>query len=280
MNKCLACGKDVQNKYCNVACQNRHLNKFRAERLVLKRRGLIVEKTSICEACKTEFKYQQREKDEPKRFCSRRCANSIGGKSLALSILKEAKCIDCGKHLYIKKRVSSKIARCDECKVNRRIAKRVKITCCDCKQEYLAHSKNVKRCRRCSTLLGARNGGRKSAQVQAERRRSKNEILFAELCKQHFKDVKCNVPIFNGWDADVIIEDIKVAVLWNGNWHHKKITKKHSVKQVQNRDNIKISEIIKCGYKPYVINDFGKKKESFVKEEFDKFCSLINCGVE
>lgn len=24
MNKCLNCGKDVQNKYCNVSCQNSH----------------------------------------------------------------------------------------------------------------------------------------------------------------------------------------------------------------------------------------------------------------
>ena len=51
--------------------------------------------------------------------------------------------------------------------------------------------------------------------------------------------------MFNGWDADIVIEDIKTAVLWNGIWHYKKITKKHSVAQVQNRDKIKIDEIKK-----------------------------------
>ena len=64
-----------------------------------------------------------------------------------------------------------------------------------------------------------------------------------DLVKEKFPLTLSNVPMFNGWDADVIIPELKIAVLWNGNWHHKKITKKHSVLQVQNRDRIKIKEI-------------------------------------
>lgn len=106
--------------------------------------------------------------------------------------------------------------------------------------------------------------------------RSKNEIYFSELCKLKFKNVLTNEKIFNGWDADIIIEDLKIAVLWNGKWHYEKITKKHSVAQVQNRDKIKISEIIKCGYQPYIIKDLGKYKKLFVEEQFKifiKYCS-------
>lgn len=44
-------------------------------------------------------------------------------------------------------------------------------------------------------------------------KRSKNEILFFEKCSDYFKNVENNIPIFNGWDADIIIHDIKVAVL-------------------------------------------------------------------
>ena len=77
--------------------------------------------------------------------------------------------------------------------------------------------------------------------------------------------------MFNGWDADVIIPSIKVAVMWNGVWHYKKITEAHSVKQVQNRDRIKIKEIIKAGFTPYVIKDRGKHNPEFVNQEFDKF---------
>lgn len=115
-----------------------------------------------------------------------------------------------------------------------------------------------------------RKFGLSSSQKQKENRRSKNEIYFYELCKSHFISVKSNESIFNGWDADVIIEDIKVAVLWNGKWHYEKITKNHSIEQVQNRDKIKVNEIIKCGYLPYVIKDMGRESKKFVEEEFEK----------
>ena len=111
--------------------------------------------------------------------------------------------------------------------------------------------------------------GQKSAMKQ--NKRSKNEIYFAELCMNYFQNVLCNAPIFNGWDADIIIKDYKVAVLWNGIWHYKKITKKHSIKQVKNRDAIKIHEIRECGYKEYIIKDLGSFDKKFVELQFDCF---------
>jgi len=100
-------------------------------------------------------------------------------------------------------------------------------------------------------------------------------MKFCTLCEQYFNNVEHNKSIFNGWDADVIIHDIKYAILWNGPWHYKKLNKKHSVEQVQNRDNIKINEIIKYGYTPYIIKDLGKYKESFVQEKFDEFLEFL-----
>lgn len=58
--------------------------------------------------------------------------------------------------------------------------------------------------------------GRKSAELQSEVRRSKGEIEFCNLCESTFNNVEHNVPIFNGWDADIIVHDIKYAILWNG----------------------------------------------------------------
>ena len=118
-------------------------------------------------------------------------------------------------------------------------------------------------------LRKLRAAGIKSAKRRVLRNR--NEIYFYELCKKKFKDVKHNKNIFNGWDADVIIEDIKYAILWNGKWHYEKITKNHSVEQVQNRDKIKIDEIKKAGYVPYVIKDMGSYDEKFVDEQFSIF---------
>ena len=126
-------------------------------------------------------------------------------------------------------------------------------------------------CRQESWKMNGSINGRKSALIQGDTRRSKNEKLFADMCENYFENVLTNEPIFNGWDADVIIEDIKVDVMWNGVWHYKKITEKHSVKQVQNRDKIKIKEIKKSGYIPYVIKDMGSYNPDFVKEQFNIF---------
>lgn len=112
--------------------------------------------------------------------------------------------------------------------------------------------------------------------ITKQNKRSKNEVYFANLCTEYFSSVRTNQPIFNGWDADIIIDDIKYAVLWNGKWHYEQITKKHSLKQVQNRDKIKLVEIWKSGYCPYVIQDMGKHNKSFVREEFEIFKTMID----
>jgi len=123
-----------------------------------------------------------------------------------------------------------------------------------------------------SSVIGKKYGsinGRLSAQKMV--RRSKNEILFSEMCAEKWAIV-CNEPMFDDWDADVVIPDLKVAVLWNGIWHYKEgIRPGHSLLQVQTRDQIKLKVIERHGYKSYVVKDMGKHNPKFVKEEFDKF---------
>ncbi len=111
-------------------------------------------------------------------------------------------------------------------------------------------------------------GGKLSATRQSKR--SKNEIYFSELCQQYFT-ITTNEPYFDGWDADVIIHSDKIAILWNGAWHYKQISKTQSLKQVQNRDKIKEDIIGKYGYTPYIIKDMGKYNRSFVEQEFEIF---------
>ena len=251
MNKCLYCGKPVKNKYCGVTCQNKYENSKRAD----KRYGEIKEFAVTCASCGIEFIVKERSKQFPKKkkyYCSKSCANrrhhSDKTKSKISKTLKtrstkvySATCEMCG-NVFNKKWKNSPQRFCSiSCAVSWR-------------NKYKDQGKH---------------GGRKSAATRIVR--SKNEIYFAELCTAKFKNVLTNKPIFNGWDADVIIDDYKVAVLWNGVWHYKKITEKHSVKQVQNRDKIKHKEIVSKGYIPYTIKDMGKANKKFVEEEFEKF---------
>jgi len=103
--------------------------------------------------------------------------------------------------------------------------------------------------------------GRSSAQNTV--RRSKDEIALYELCKDRFKAVENNKIISDGWDADIVIEEHKVAILWNGPWHYKQMPhKNHSLKQVQKRDEIKISRLTNEGYKVIVFEDREHTPES------------------
>lgn len=185
---------------------------------------------------------------------------------------KIAYCVDCGKELIIYKRASSKTCRCDNCRKNHIRQRRLQYRLNFLNNDYEIHfgRKYSK-----ESWLALHNGGCKGIQHQGDLRRSKNEIEFCKLCEEYFDNVKHNESIFNGWDADIIIEDIKFAVLWNGPWHYKQITKSHSVKQTQNRDKIKVKEIEECGWTPYIIKDMGKANKNFVKEKFDEFLKYL-----
>lgn len=158
-----------------------------------------------------------------------------------------------------------------------------------CNKEYVPKRSNQKLCdEKCRILYNLsepyRNkmkqkgyiGGIISAEQQ--QRRSKNEILFANYCIKYFGEdnVLCNVRYFKDkkgkyWDCDVIILSIKIAVAWQGLWHYKQITKKHNLKQVQARDEIKRNIIKQNNFKLYEIKDLGKYNPEFVEQQFNIF---------
>jgi len=87
-------------------------------------------------------------------------------------------------------------------------------------------------------------------------KRSKDEIMLYEMCKTKFTNMSANEKLFNGWDADILLHDFKLAILWNGPWHYKEMNfGNHSLKQVQNRDLIKIREITKADWKYIIFED-------------------------
>lgn len=219
---------------------------------------LWIEEKHICEHCGIVMN----KKYGSGRFCSRYCANSrkhsdatrakIGNTVSATACSQYRKAEHEAKYL-------ENPSRCIICSAELEYSRRRRKSCTNLQ---------------CISQVRTLNG-LKSAAAQSESRRSKNEIFFCTLCENYFKQVDHNKPIFNGWDADIIIHDHKIAILWNGIWHHKKITKQHSVKQVQARDTLKIKNIKNCGYTCYIIDDFGIFNPEFVQQEFEKFISYL-----
>ena len=221
----------------------------------------------ICSHCKTPFKKKNKEYNRLVRnnqrnfYCNHKCASD--SKKSGIECIRE--CLWCRKqfvsttHKKYKKCCSTDCARkYSQSKVNTRnisvalkkmyetgtlIAPNKKkeeywLCCKYCGKTFSSRKKTIKTCSRECAKKGMSVGGKTSA--SAQKRRSKNEILFYEMCKKTYPDAICNEPIFNGWDADVIIPSKKIAILWNGVWHRKKITHAHSLSQVKNRYRINI----------------------------------------
>lgn len=233
----------------------------------------------ICEKCNNEFvksltdkEYKNYIKYHQHIYCSRSCANSRNhSKQVKQNISNKLK------NLYKNKIThTNKIRICKVCNNEYTLLTNLSATKKFCSQEcYQYYKKHRKDFLSEETIKKYRECGHKLVSILKDTKRSKNEIGFYELCKKEFINVTHNEPIFNGWDADIIIHDLKIAILWNGRWHYEKLTKTHSVQQVQNRDNIKINEIKKCGYYPYIIKDMGKYSVKKIQYEWEIFNNFL-----
>jgi hypothetical protein len=97
------------------------------------------------------------------------------------------------------------------------------------------------------------NAGKKSAQVR--NKRSVDEIKLFELIASSIPALPNHI-IADGWDADIFIPSLNVAVLWNGPWHYKDMGIKGCLlSQVQNRDKIKTSSFTSLGVNVYIFED-------------------------
>lgn len=175
------------------------------------------------------------------KYCSRKCANS------RIHNIETRYKISCAsKYKTIDQFLTS------SCKICNTVISKGRTTCIPCRRDI-----NIKTLSKLTPEFRSEIG-RKGGRISASKvvKRSKDEIALFELCSNHFTNVEHNKPIFNGWDADIIIHDTKTAILWNGPWHYKQMPLiNHSLSQVQNRDKIKIQEMQNLGWNVLVFED-------------------------
>ena len=226
--------------------------------------------STFCTWCKTLLTRYPSESRSIRSFCSSSCSAKFNGTARLVGRSPKPATYTpkaCRKCLSLVKKSLIKHA-------SPRTRKIFPIKCIVCGGPALAGRRTCGKVQ-CGRELMSR-GGRKSADIQSVSRSSSNERAFASLCQSHFTDVLTNAAVFDGWDADVVLLDEKIAVLWNGPWHYRKLNKKHSVAQVQNRDRIKTQKILAAGYSLFVVRDDfpdnprGKQSDKFVREQFSK----------
>ena len=261
MKKCfrLECNNLTKTKFCSYSCNTKYQNYIRSLKekyhntdKFLNLKNDYNNKPKKCKKCNVSLTYKQRHN----KYCSNSCAASINNIGIVRNNGDNLKLINRNKLIVGK------------------FTEIIFIECLICKKIHCKKQKDLRKCcsAKCGKIYSCQVAGKKSASIQ--QKRSKNEIYFSELCSKKYH-ILTNEPIFNGWDADVIIPELKIAILWNGVWHRKKITKSHSLEQVQNRDRIKIKEIINCGYIPYIIEDDFQYNPNFVNEIFILFLDFI-----
>ena len=212
------------------------------------KQDLYYQNPKKCYKCGVSIPYRLRKN----LACSRKCANSrkhsletkekIGRAQLGHSRLKgnikipriELPCSSCGDTILIKSNSNKEIHVCNRQK------------CKTFRQQYY---------------------GTKSARLKGKR--SKDEIVLYELCREKFTKVSANIPVIpeEPWDADIILHDYKIAILWNGPWHYKEMKlKNHSLSQVQNRDKIKTKLFENAGWKVMIFEDRYYSPETAFEE--------------
>lgn len=201
------------------------------------------------------------------RFCNNSCSKSYAS-NCAKGTTKKATCQKCNKVIDIKLRASSKNFICPKCK-------EVIKQCLYCNKDFVVKKNRKKFCSRvCQGTYNVENtnmsvvGGKASALVQC--RRSKDEIKLYNLCKDRYGiDISHNEIVIEGtgWDADIIIRNKKIAIMWNGPWHYKEMgIEKVSLKQIQKRDELKKKLFEDNGWRVLVFEDHTYTPETAFEE--------------
>lgn len=173
-------------------------------------------------------------------FCSRACANSRGPRTEDF-----------------KEKLRSKIrGRASPFKGKHKVV-RIFVNCLICQKEVAIKMSDSIRttCKsiQCKIDL-CKSAGKSSASKRKVR--SKQEIELFDLCRSAFKNVSSNSVIVDGWDADIVLHDERIAILWNGPWHYRDMKmKNHSLAQVQMRDKIKTEKFVAAGWKVLIFED-------------------------
>jgi hypothetical protein len=208
MYKCKKCDSEFETRHSLAAhYSSAHTQRPRKERVIV---------SKICKKCGSIFHVTCKvgHENQTVSYCSKKCSHSRVNKKLK----KLIHCCSCNK-LTLAGLAANKI-KCDECK-----RAQTEVHCYVCNKSFLrfndALRKDRKRfcSRKCLSTYIGHFGGLKSSTVNVKR--SKNEIMFFNLCNSKFVDVLHNVNMFNGWDADIILKNQKIAILWNGMWHYK-----------------------------------------------------------
>lgn len=272
-NRVLVGLKNNKNNYCSNKCQS-SFNK-KTINLSCKKCGIIFTK---------KLRYHKKNIKKSKTgnfYCSKKCASTDIKKS---SRQKNELSIKL-KQIYVDKLIKQGYKAEDfimykgklRCKSKKCICK-----VCDKEFNWVIFKKTCSQSclniiNRKSSILAGKLSSSKSYQIKS---RSKNERLMYKKIKDVYSDALHNYRAFDGWDADIVIPSLKIAIHWNGVWHYKNVYNNEYgeklFESVKAKDILKYKAIEEKGYTNYIIVDMGRFNINKVNYEFDVFLKKVN----
>lgn len=203
----------------------------------------------LCVECNTPIPYDKRHNKTCSRLCSALQGNKNREKRSSISRKNSSIALKKFYHDNPKPKINFQIID-RECSV----CSKTFTPIVDKKGKDRGNKTCSKECLTISNKINGSINGRKSSKVR--QLRSKKEIELSDLCKSYYSNVLSNHIIADNWDADIVLPDHKVAILWNGPWHYRDMNIKGvSLSQIQNRDRIKTALFSSLGWSVIAFRD-------------------------
>lgn len=204
---------------------------------------------TICSICNNPMIYSKRNNKHCSRSCSATYTNEVLKQS-GYKVSEEQK-LQISKTLLENSPKYSKVNSCTVCGKFHKVIRTEK-TCSD-------------ECRKKALFDAGQKGGKISNTKRVKR--SKDEIKLFNLCLTIDTNSKSNGVLVDGWDTDIFIPSLNLAIMWNGPWHYKEMKLyNHSLVKVQQRDALKMKLFKEHGYDVIVFEDRHYTPQSAFQE--------------
>ena len=240
-------GTDKHKENFRSACiKGNQAQKEKAKQKEFFKMKLYEANSITCKQCGNPHEYKKRNN----KFCSRTCSaifNNTGKKHSEQTKEKIKKTLSIKNNIK-EHQIDVKYKNIEKYDLNPK-------SCLVCRNKIEYDKRKNKSCdnEMCRKTIQSIAGRTASSYIK---KRSKDEIELFELCQSLNILIYPNEIIADGWDADITFPDLKIAILWNGPWHYKEMNmKNHSLKQVQNRDKLKIKLFESLGWKVLIFED-------------------------
>jgi hypothetical protein len=157
------------------------------------------------------------------------------------------------------------------------VNKKVTVPCAWCGKEVIKGQSDLRKTKSGKSFCSSSCGASFNNTQRRKSRRSKCEKMLCEMLVLEFPNMSIianDRDLLDGFEVDISLPEIKLAIEWNGIIHFKAIYGTDKLAKIQNRDDQKIKIAKEKGITLIVVPDLVST-EAYVKEVFQEIKKTI-----